>query len=374
MNPSVPTFDARQAKGEAIAHEFGWVQRVDEHSYRVRSQSKDTEYEVMSTEVGWVCNCPDSVYRGLKCKHVWAVEVSWTLRNVVRETFVIEPVSVSACAFCRSPNFKKFGIRRNKAGSIQRFVCSDCRRTFSVNLGFKGMRASPQAITSAMQLYFTGESLRNVQKFLRLQGVSVSHVCIYNWIRKYVGLMDRYLQRLTPSVGDTWRTDALFLKVKGNLKYLFAMMDDETRFWIAQQIADNKATSDVRPMFREAMAVTGKRPKVLISDGAHNFHQAYNKEFWTHYNPRPIHVKDIRMSGYIHNNKMERMNGEVRDREKVMRGLKTMDTPILKGYQIYHNFLRPHEALKGETPAEKCGIQIKGENKWLTLIQNASNT
>ena len=28
--------------------------------------------------------------------------------------------------------------------------------------------------------------------------------------------------------------------------------------------------------------------------------------------------------------------------------------------------------LDGNTPAEKCGIKIKGENKWITLIQNAS--
>ncbi len=46
---------------------------------------------------------------------------------------------------------------------------------------------------------------------------------------------------------------------------------------------------------------------------------------------------------------MERMNGEVRDREKVMRGLKKSDTQILPGYQIHHNYNRPHEAVKGET-------------------------
>ena len=28
--------------------------------------------------------------------------------------------------------------------------------------------------------------------------------------------------------------------------------------------------------------------------------------------------------------------------------------------------------LDGKTPAEACGIQIEGNNKWLTLIQNAS--
>ena len=54
-----------------------------------------------------------------------------------------------------------------------------------------------------------------------------------------------------------------------------------------------------------------------------------------------------------------------------MRGLKEKDTPILSGYQIFHNFMRPHEALKGKTPAEACGIEVMGDNKWITLIQNA---
>ncbi len=71
---------------------------------------------------------------------------------------------------------------------------------------------------------------------------------------------------------------------------------------------------------------------------------------------------------------MERLNGEIRDREKTMRGLKKMDTPILTGYQIFHNFIRAHEALKGRTPAEACGIKVQGENKWLTIIQNASKS
>lgn len=69
---------------------------------------------------------------------------------------------------------------------------------------------------------------------------------------------------------------------------------------------------------------------------------------------------------------MERINGEIRDREKTMRGLKKKDTPILQGMQIFHNYIKPHEGLDGAAPAEACGIQIKGDNKWITLIQNAS--
>ncbi len=45
---------------------------------------------------------------------------------------------------------------------------------------------------------------------------------------------------------------------------------------------------------------------------------------------------------------------------------------LLKGYQLNHNYIRPHEALDGKTPSEACGITIEGNNKWKTLIQNAS--
>jgi hypothetical protein len=67
------------------------------------------------------------------------------------------------------------------------------------------------------------------------------------------------------------------------------------------------------------------------------------------------------------------MNGEIRDREKTMRGLKTKKTPILKGYQLFHNFIREHEALEGRTPAEASGIIVNGDNRWITLIQNGGS-
>jgi putative transposase len=67
------------------------------------------------------------------------------------------------------------------------------------------MHATPQMITSALHLYFTGESFRNVQKFLKLQGVKMSHVAIYKWVQKYVDLMKSYLEQITPNVSDDWR-------------------------------------------------------------------------------------------------------------------------------------------------------------------------
>jgi transposase-like protein len=116
-----------------------------------------------------------------------------------------------------------------------------------------------------------------------------------------------------------------------------------------------------------------KKPKTFITDGAANFHEAYNQEFRTsRVETRTEHIRHISLEGDYNNNKMERMNGEIRDRERCMRTLEKSDTPILAGMQIFHNYIRPHEALKGKTPAEAAGIKVEGKNKWLTLIQNAS--
>lgn len=45
---------------------------------------------------------------------------------------------------------------------------------------------------------------------------------------------------------------------------------------------------------------------------------------------------------------------------------------ILTGYQVYHNAIRAHGGLNRRTPLDECGIKVSGENKWITLIQNAS--
>jgi transposase-like protein len=210
------------------------------------------------------------------------------------------------------------------------------------------MKASPEAITSAMQLYFSGESLRNTQKFLTLRGVQANHVTVYRWITKYVKLIQKYLEQMKPQLSDTWKADELFPKAKGNIKYLYALMDDETRFWIAQQVSDTKYTADITPLFSEGKRIANKAPTVVITDGAPNFHSGIEAEFWREKKQLAlVHEQDIRFDGQIHNNKMERLNGEIRDREKVVRGVKKADSPLIKGLQIYHNYVRPHMGLKG---------------------------
>jgi transposase-like protein len=348
------------------------IRRIDGQTYYVRSQSGNGEYRVSKSPDGWSCECPDYRFRGIRCKHIISIEISLSLRAEVAVRR-IEPVdNLTECIFCGSSKIVGDGIRHNKHGDIQKFYCRDCGHYFTFNIGFERMKHSPQAITSAMQLYFSGESLRNTMKSLRLLGVEVSYKTIHNWIAKYVKLMKNYVETFQPNVSDTWRADELYVKIKGDMKYVFALLDDETRFWIAQEVAETKYKHNARSLFALGKKLMGKKPMTIITDGLPAYHDAYKKEFRTLAYPRTEHIRHITIRGDRNNNKMERFNGEIRDREKTMRGLKTKETPILARYQIFHNYIRGHEGLEGKTPAEACGIKVEGKNKWLTLIQNAS--
>ena len=61
--------------------------------------------------------------------------------------------------------------------------------------------------------------------------------------------------------------------------------------------------------------------------------------------PTLVERRGYKLSGERNNNKKERLNGEIRDREKVVRGIKTKDSVLIHGYQMYHNYLRPHMGL-----------------------------
>jgi hypothetical protein len=66
-----------------------------------------------------------------------------------------------------------------------------------------------------------------------------------------------------------------------------------------------------------------------------------------------------------------RMRSSIRAREKIMRGIKVDDTPIIPMNQIYCSFVRPHMGLDGATPAEAAGIGIEDENRRRGLIKRS---
>jgi hypothetical protein len=105
--------------------------------------------------------------------------------------------------------------------------------------------------------------------------------------------------------------------------------------------------------------------------------QRHSKKFFILKKPRVKHVKKLRFTDPTNNNIVERLNGTVRESEKVMRALKsdTYAEELMESFKTYYNFIRPHQSLDGLIPSEIEGIDLNLEdNKRLDLIRRASKS
>jgi transposase-like protein len=234
------------------------------------------------------------------------------------------------------------------------------------------MKYNPKIIALTLDLYFQGLSLRKISHHLRqFYDLNVSYKSVYNWIKKYIGFMNQYVETVTPDIGDVWHTDEMMIKIGGSWEYLWNVMDEKTRFQLASVVSTERKTRDARMVFQRAKKVSGGRtPKYMVTDGLQAYRHAVNKEFPTNYHETE-HLWNTGLQYHPNNNHIERLHGTIRQREKTMRALKTDETPIVDGHRLFYNFIKPHESLNGKTPSEEAGITIEGDNKWLTLMKKS---
>jgi len=112
----------------------------------------------------------------------------------------------------------------------------------------------------------------------------------------------------------------------------------------------------------------------IVTDGLRAYEDAISKEFFTQKSPRTEHVRIPNIRDRSNNNMVERLHGTIRQRNKVMRGLDDEATAqtMMDGMRIHYNFIRPHMALDGKTPAQKAKIDVDSKQNWLSLIKKAS--
>lgn len=368
--------DRARAERGCMIFAAGGVERVSDDRYRVAAQSSGKSYDVTRSNRQWKCTCRDHTFDLSHCKHIFASEIAAGIRDPKTGNAIVRPHDPGRCKHCGSGNTGSRGYKRLKKGTFRNYRCRDCKRFFIDNLGFERKRADAGQITMAVEMLLGGLSTRKTAAMVSARGVKVSHQTVWNWTGEFVGLMDTHMDTLVPMVGEEWMTDEIYANMRGDLRYLFNMLDTRKRFWLAGMVREHKGTSDATQLFADSRDVGGKVPTWLRSDGAANFHAAWRDVFrskgFTH--KETVHLSHAHANGDYDNNAMEAFNGDtVRLREVVTRGLKSEDTPILTGLRLYHNFLRPHLGLEGNvTPGEAAGIIIEGQDKILTMIQAAA--
>jgi hypothetical protein len=133
----------------------------------------------------------------------------------------------------------------------------------------------------------------------------------------------------------------------------------------------------VRVQVLEGKKMMQRRAIAVVHDGLQSYNEAFDKEFFTMKGPRTENIRSVGQRHEGLNQRIERLNGEIRDREIVMRGLDHDETAqiIADGIRINHNFIRRHTALGGKTPAQVSGLDLQLEGiRWKALIERANRS
>jgi transposase len=87
--------NSRDLRGKSIADQGDQIKKVNDHSFKVKSQSGNGFYEVKATPNGMICDCPDFVYRGGKCKHIAATRYYLEIEKDTPQGTVTEKVHLT---------------------------------------------------------------------------------------------------------------------------------------------------------------------------------------------------------------------------------------------------------------------------------------
>ena len=380
---SMETQNFRMERGLAISKSEGLCEALD-GSFVVPSQSREgVKYEVKALGNQWVCNCPDFESRAdsiSACKHIHAVKF-WVAARVELEEKPKPKVfadDAAQCGKCGSIRVVKNGIKREK----QAFVCRDCGHKFTEQALIRGSHYSPEMVSLTLDLYFSGTSLRKTARILNDHfDLTLSNSSVFRWIQKFVPMITEYAQSLTPELSETWQADELFVKMKGgvkdtqykqkNMAFLWNVMDRKTRFLLASKVSKHRDVGGAARAFMEARKNAGESlPERVFTDGLNKYKEGI--AFGFSGVQKPEHIARMGVGKpHANNNRVERLNGTLRERVKVQRGWKNPNSKIAEGQRLHYNFVKPHMALEGQTPAERAGVGVKGGNKWLALLKSA---
>lgn len=284
------------------------------------------------------------------------------------------------CPYCKSDVVIKRGSFGTKAhGKQQRYYCKSCNKKFIEQTPFYRMRNNPQKITLCLDLFYKGVSTRQIQQHLRdFYPHNASWVSIYKWIIRYSKLISNFTDNLKIKVGKELQVDEMQIgSQKSRYNGWFVdSIDTTTRYMVASEFGKSRDEKSIKKVLGKAKVKSENKFEVITTDGFHAYTNSVKSVFgyynFQRGNKKHNVVTQLKNEGF--NIKIERMHNSIRHRIKTFRGFhgstQSANT-LMKGYEIYYNFIRNHLAL-GKTPSELAtNIKLTG-NKWLKLITISS--
>jgi putative transposase len=267
------------------------------------------------------------------------------------------------CKYCRSEHVIKYG----KYKDIQYFFCKECRHKFASTDTIPKMQYATSKVADAINMFYEGMSLKEIRRnFIQQHNDYISDVTAFNWIRRFTELAVKEASQYKPKVGNTWVAGETVIDIDGEDAWLWDIIDTKTRFLIATHMSYTRTKGDAEILMNKAYERTGIVPKIIYTDKL----RAYLDGIELIFGSGTTHKQGNSFEVETNNNIIKRMQGTIKSRTKVMRGLHTIKSAMqyMTGWLVHYNFFRPHMALKDKTPAQAAGIKFPFRN-WKDITE-----
>ncbi|MGI0016129.1 MAG: hypothetical protein ACREBU_22135, partial [Nitrososphaera sp.] len=158
-----------ELRGLEIVALGGMITRVNDALYLVRHEIKNSArsgiHKVKWTKGVWKCNCLYHVQTKCVCQHIFGVDFLLRLPQIVMSNSGAL-TGESRCTNCGSENLGPYGSRYNQSGSVRRFICRSCGKTFKDPSMRHDLSSKIALVIIVLDLFYKKLSYREIQHHL----------------------------------------------------------------------------------------------------------------------------------------------------------------------------------------------------------------
>jgi len=185
---------------------------------------------------------------------------------------------------------------------------------------FRYFKTSPEIIRLAVMLYIRFPlSLRNVEDLLHERGIEISHETVRFWWNRFgpmfaAEIRRRRVERMRSSQHWRWHLDEMFVKINGELHYLWRAVDHEGEV-LESFVTKRRDRKAALKFLKKAMRRHGS-PEVMVTDRLRSYGAAL----------RTLGAARLQETGRYLNNRAENSHQPLRRRERAMQRFRRMRT------------------------------------------------
>ena len=179
---------------------------------------------------------------------------------------------------------------------------------------FEGRHFDREVIILCVRWYLRFKlSLRDLVEMMAERGLSMAHTTIMRWVQRYAPEFEKRWRRFARAVGQSWRVDETYVKIRREWRYLYRAVDRAGRT-VDFRLSPRRDVAAAKAFFRKAIKSQQRCPRTITLDGYAASHRAV-RELKAD-GSLPANTK-LRSSKYL-NNLIEQDHRGVKQRIAVM--------------------------------------------------------